>query len=95
VPGLKWLPEALADIDRLHYFLKQKHPEAAARAARAILDGANLLADNPDLGRPMDDETGRRELVVAFGIGGYVLRYTHDKDHTSVIIRVWHCREQR
>jgi plasmid stabilization system protein ParE len=95
VPGIKWLPEALADVDRLHYFLKQKHAEAAARAARAILDGANLLAENPDLGRPMDDDTGRREVFVTFGIGGYVLRYTHDKDRTSVIIRVWHCREQR
>jgi plasmid stabilization system protein ParE len=95
VPGVKWLPEALADVDRLYYFLKQQHPEAAARAARAILDGANLLADNPDIGRPLDDDTDRRELFIAFGIGGYVLRYTHDKDCTSVILRVWHYRERR
>jgi plasmid stabilization system protein ParE len=92
---VKWLPEALADVDRLHKFLKQKHPEAAARAARTILDGDDLLANNPDLGRPMDDDTGRRELFLAFGSGAYVLRYKHDTDRTPVIIRVWHSREQR
>lgn len=95
MPGVKWLPEALADVHRLHYFLKEKHPEAAARAARAILEGANLLANAPDLGRPMDDDTDRRELFISFGTGAYVLRYRHDKDRTPVIIRVWHNREQR
>jgi plasmid stabilization system protein ParE len=90
-----WLPEALADVYRLYEFLKEKHPEAAARAARAILDGANLLADSPDLGRPMDDDTGRRELFISFGAGAYVLRYKPDQDRTAVIIRVWHSREQR
>lgn len=95
MPVVKWLPEALADVDRLHDFLKQKHPEAAARAARVMLDGANLLANAPDLGRSMDDDTGRRELFVSFGTGAYVLRYRHDEDRNPVIIRVWHSREQR
>ena len=95
MPSVKWLPEAIADVQRLHYFLKAKHPDAAARAARAILGGASLLENAPDLGRPMDDDTGRRELFVSFGAGAYVLRYMHDKDRTAVIIRVWHSREQR
>ncbi len=95
MPEIKWLPEALADVDRLHEFVKAQHQEAAARVARAILDGANLLARSPDLGRPMDDGTGRRELIVSFGAGAYVLRYMHDKDQTPVIIRVWHSREDR
>lgn len=95
MPGVKWLPEALADVDRLHGFLKKKHHEAARKAAPAILSGANLLADSPDLGHPMDDDTGRRELLISFGTGAYVLRYRHDKDRTPIIIRVWHSREQR
>lgn len=33
MPGIKWLPEALADVDRLHEFVKAQHPEAAATRA--------------------------------------------------------------
>lgn len=95
MPKIAWLPEALADVNRLHEFMKAQHPDAAARAAGAILDGANLLALSPDLGRPMDDGTGRRELFVSFGTGAYVLRYLNDKDRTPVIIRVWHSRKDR
>lgn len=93
--AVKWLPEALADLDRLFDFLREKSPQAAARAARTILDGANLLADAPHLGRAMPDETGRRELPVPFAAGAYILRYRLDHDNTVIIIRVWHSREQR
>ena len=43
----------------------------------------------------MNDETGRRELVLSFGVGAFVLRYMWDKSDTVVIIRVWHSRENR
>ena len=95
MPQIKWLPEALADVERLHAFLHEKSPVAAARAARAILDGAAFLKSIPDIGRPMDDDTGRRELVVSFGAGAYVLRYMRDENDTVVVIRVWHSKEKR
>jgi plasmid stabilization system protein ParE len=95
VPQIKWLPEALADVERLHAFLKEKNQEAAARAARTILEGAELLKTSPSLGRPMPDDTGRRELFVSFGAGAYVLRYMQEDANTVVIIRVWHSRENR
>lgn len=93
--SVKWLPEALADVERLYSFLNDKNPEAAARAASAILQGARLLKTTPRIGRPMPDETGRRELFVAFGAGAYVLRYRHNGTHDAVVIRVWHSREDR
>lgn len=65
------------------------------RAARVILDGAGLLKSMPEIGRPMNDETGRREVVLPFGAGAFVLRYMWDKSDTVVIIRVWHSRENR
>ena len=92
---VKWLPEALADAGRLHDFLKDKNPQAAARAAGIILEGAKLLESSPLLGRAMPDDTGRRELFIPFSAGAYVLRYVQDDDDTVVIIRVWHCRENR
>lgn len=48
-----------------------KKTDAAARAARVILDGAGLLKSIPEIGRPMDDDTGRRELVI-FVRGGVI-----------------------
>jgi plasmid stabilization system protein ParE len=74
LPQVKWLPEALADVERQYEFLREKSPDAASRAAMVILDGAELLKSLPEVGRPMSDETGRRELVLSFGAGAFVLR---------------------
>lgn len=94
MPQVVWLPEALDDASRLFAFLNEKNPSAAARAAQAIRQGASSLSDFPELGRPMNDGTGRRELFIPFGASSYVLRYVLD-NHRLVIIRVWHGREQR
>ena len=91
MPTLKWLPEALVDLERLHRLLAGTSPQAARRATAAILAGADRLAEHPDVGRPMED--GRREWVVRFGIGAYVLRCRIDPDGCPVVIRVWHSRE--
>lgn len=92
---VKWLPEALDDIKRLHAWLKDKDGQAAARAAACILQGAQLLKRTPRIGRPMPDDTGRRELFVAFGASAYVLRYMLTKNDSVVVIRVWHSKEDR
>lgn len=91
---LRWLPAAFQDIERLYEFLVEKDPNAAARAMEIILDGAEGLEDMPEIGKPMNDDTGRRELYIPFGAGAYVLRYKLDGE-TVVIIRVWHSREHR
>lgn len=93
--AIKWLPEVLADLERLFAFLNEQNPEAAARAARTILDGAELLLATPQLGRLMSDGTGRRELFLPFAAAGYVLRYLLEDEQTAIIIRVWHSRERR
>ena len=95
MPALRWLPEAISDLERLFDFLREKNPQAAARAATAILHGADLLQDAPRLGRPLADGTGRRELFIPFAASGYVLRCYLESDDTAVIIRVWHSRELR
>ncbi len=90
---LRWLPEALEDLERLHAFLREHSPDAARRAARAILEAADHLADNPEIGRPMEDE--RREWYARFGVGAYVLRYRIDPEGCPVVVRVWHSKEGR
>lgn len=71
---LLWLPEALDDVERLHDVSIRKDPAAAARAVRTIVNGAGRLQELPELGRPLADGTDRRELVVRFGVGAYVMR---------------------
>ena len=95
MPEVKWLPEALADFERLHEFVRSQSPDAAARAAQTLLDGAQLLRTSPALGRLMSDDSERRELFLPFGAGAYVLRYRLHEPATVVIIRVWHSRENR
>lgn len=93
MPALRWLPEALADLERLHRFLHDVSPEAAQRAAEAILAGADQLREHPHIGKPLDD--GRRDWFIPFGVAAYVLRYRLDSDGDPVVIRVWHSREDR
>ncbi len=91
---LIWLPEAKNDLDRLYTFLLDINPASAAKAMQAVLDGSNDLQTHPRTGRPMNDGTSRRELFIPFGAGNYVLRYRIFDDKT-VILRVWHSRENR
>ena len=91
---LIWLPEARDDIQRLYDFLLTRAPAAAGRAIRAIQLGAQRLLELPHVGRPMNDDTRRRELYIPFGASAYVLRY-RIHDDTIVIIRVRHSREDR
>ena len=91
---LIWLPEARDDIERLFNFLLEVNPAAAQRAVRLIQSGAQRLLDYPQIGQPMDDDSGRRELYLPFGAGSYVLRYRMD-GQSVVVIRVWHGREHR
>jgi len=93
MPALKWLPEAVEDLERLLAFLAEVSPDAAARAAAAILAGCDELLAHPGLGRPRDD--GSRDWFISFGVGAYVLRYRLDAEGTMVVIRVWHSRADR
>jgi plasmid stabilization system protein ParE len=92
---IKWLPEAVDDLERLYFFILDKDTSAASKVASTILKGADLLKNTPRLGRPMPEDDDRRELFLAFGAGAYVIRYKLELEDTVVIIRIWHSRENR
>jgi len=93
---IKWLPEAVADLHRLHSFLEEHDQNAADNAAGRILEGVRLIKATPRLGRPMpDDDVDRHELFISFGPGSYVIRYRFENKDTVVIIRIWHSKENR
>jgi plasmid stabilization system protein ParE len=89
-----WSPGAVRDLERLREFLESKSPRSAEHAALRIGNGAAALADQPELGRLVEDLENVRDLVMHFGGGAYVLRYRIYAE-AVLIARVWHSRENR
>lgn len=90
---------AQQDLVRLHQFIAEHDPNAAARAASRIKSVAQLLVDQPLVGRPVQSPAGEmhndiREIPLTFGSGGYVLRYQVLLKQIRVL-RIWHTREER
>lgn len=90
-----WTPKAIEDIRRLYSFLSKKNSEAAKAAAALLLKQAELLEMFPNAGRPAEDlEPEHREIVIPFGVAGYVLLYRFDEEGAAVtILAVRHQKE--
>lgn len=93
---LVYLPEAELDIERLYDFLILENPVAAKEAMHAIDRGSQMLEEFPELGKPMEDSSNKRELFIPYGKNVYVLRYCIDSENEKIVVlRVWHGREKR
>ena len=93
MPRLIWSRSALADVDRLHDFLKPKSPAAAARAVNAVRQGVALLSRHPLAGRAVEEMAPEfREWPIGFGDSGYIALYRYDGD-AVVLLAVRHSRE--
>jgi len=88
-----WLPEAAKDVARLRAFILKKNPSAAARAASRIREGVQILGNNPEAGKPVEELLPFRELVIPFGNGNYIIRY-REAPSRVIIIRVRHSKEE-
>jgi plasmid stabilization system protein ParE len=93
MPRLKWSPQSLRDVARLHDFLAPKSRDAARRAVQAIRQGVKLLGKHPEMGRPVEElPEAFREWVIEFGSGAYVALYRYDGNEV-VILAVRHGHE--
>ena len=78
---------ALRNLDRLQAFLGPGNPVASHRARQAIQKGLQLLADNSEIGRLIDDmPEDYREIVIDFGKSGYLAHYRFDEAADRVIV---------
>ncbi len=93
---LRWLPEAVSDLNRLRDFIRVHNPDAAQRAAKKILASVRKLETHPLIGRPVVDidRPKLRDLFIPFGQTGYCLRYTVTDD-AIIIVKIWPSRENR
>lgn len=90
---LRWSKRALADLNRFAVFLQDRHPAMARRIGPEILKRAQLIADDPDLGR-LIGQGAYRELSCPILGATYVFRYRRN-GNDLLILRVFHSREQR
>ena len=86
MPRLIVTEGAARGLEVCRTFLAQKNPEAARRAAQAILKQFALLQDYPSMGRPLDDHPELRELLIPFGDTGYAALYRYEPDTDAVYI---------
>jgi plasmid stabilization system protein ParE len=87
--------DAIDDIERLRSFLDQNNPDAARRALASIWTAIGRLQEFPELGMPTED-AGIRQIVVRFGVSGYIVRYAVLREDGNILItRIWHGREAR
>jgi len=96
MPRLILTSEAIDDLKRVQDFLASKSAEAAARAKTVIVEHLEKVQRHPTIYRPAPDQLDPREIVIAFGTYGYVLRYLFDQEADTVtVLRVWHQRERQ
>jgi toxin ParE1/3/4 len=87
---IKWLDDAINDLQALRHYVAQDKPSAAHRVAKRILSTVNLLPEQPGMGRP-GRVSGTRELVVS-GMP-YIIPYRVSKNSIE-ILRVLHVAMQ-
>jgi plasmid stabilization system protein ParE len=93
MPKLIWSREALLDMRRVHRFLADVNPEAAARAVHTIRDSIKTIKQYPQSGRPVEGlDVQYRDWPIQFGNSGYLVRYWFDGKSVE-ILSVRHQRE--
>jgi len=89
---VRWTPRPAFDLRRLHNFLADKSPRAAANILQMLAHGPDRLKDFPRIGMRLEqfDEGEVRRLI----LGDYEMRYEIDGE-TIWILQIWHGREDR
>ncbi len=83
---IKWLDDAIYDLEALRYYIAQDKPSSANRLAKQILKAVTLLSEQPSMGRP-GRVLGTRELINSNT--PYIIPY-RVKNNNIEILRVLH-----
>ena len=92
MPQVIFTQIALQDLARLSDFLHTSNPQAAKQAGAAIVKAVKLIATYPQAGRPDEDDSEYRELIIDFGSSGYVAKY-HYKNDLVMVVKIKHQKE--
>ncbi len=83
MPQIVITSRALDDLIRLRELLLEKDRVAADKARRVLIAAIDRLAQNPNLGRVL--ENGLRVLTVSFGKYGYQVAYRHGEEKVYIL----------
>jgi toxin ParE1/3/4 len=81
---IELLPDVFEDLDRILNHLAQHDIEGVPGRIAEILAAIDVLARNPQIGRPAHDD--RRELVIGAGSRGYVALYHYAPELDAVFV---------
>ncbi|NNM59294.1 MAG: type II toxin-antitoxin system RelE/ParE family toxin [Legionellales bacterium] len=84
---IRWLDEAVNDLQSLRRYIAQDNDTAAVRVVKQILHSIGLLSEQPAMGRP-GRVANMRELIIANT--PYIVPY-RVKNNAIEILRVLHC----
>lgn len=87
-----WSDSAIDDLVRLRDFIAANNSTVAKEAAQLLKESALQLATTPDIGKPVTDLTGYRDLAIRFGAAGYIMRYKV-RENAVYIVHLRHYRE--
>ena len=93
MPSIVWTPQAIQNVQERYAFLFDKDVNAASNMASLVLEHVQKLENLPQMGRPSYDlEPEHRELLIPFGMSGYILLYEVLKD-TILVLAFRHQKE--
>ena len=84
---VRWSLPAAEDLERICERIERDNREAASRTARTIFEGCERLREFPNLGRPSQRISGRREMT--FPPLPYIVVYQVKPDAVE-ISRIFH-----
>jgi plasmid stabilization system protein ParE len=89
---IQWTDKASSDLVRLHQHLSPVAPAAAARVVQQLAHAPDRLFEYPRIGEKLEAYEPRevRRIIV----GSYEMR-CEIAAATIIILRLWHCRENR
>ena len=88
---IQWTSKASLDLIRLHQHLSPVAPAAAARIVQQLSRAPDRLLAFPRIGERLDAYQPREVRRI---VGDYELRYEIAAE-TIIVVRLWHCRENR
>lgn len=71
---LFWEYGTVVDLAKIREFIEPHNKKSALNTAQRIPQAADLLLNNPYLGRPLEDMPEFHERVIPFGPRGYVMK---------------------
>ena len=88
-------PKVECDLEEIARFISSDHPNAAKRVRDMILHIADLLAQNPDLGRKTRNASPRHAQIGWFVVPkfrNYLIVYQPFKE-TALVVRILHAAQ--